>query len=40
MNDKDKKSGSKNVNITLGRVTPTPSNSLKPKLTTKPKAKK
>ncbi|SHM40801.1 hypothetical protein SAMN05443669_10355 [Flavobacterium xanthum] len=37
MNDKKPKSEFKIVKVTLGRVTPQPSNSLKPKIIVKPK---
>jgi hypothetical protein len=37
MNDKKTKSETKIVKVTLGRVTPNPSNSLKPKVIVKPK---
>ena len=39
MNDKKPKSETKIVKITLGRVTPPPSNSLKPTVIVKPKGK-
>jgi hypothetical protein len=39
MNDKKPKSEVKIVKVTLGRVTPLPSNSLKPKIIVKPNEK-